>query len=136
MGKIMRQADLEMFRHKIHNITKKSVVGNTQLYTYWMEYGAFISIMPRQSGKTMMLERIAKNYLESGEKVIIVTDWAKGKFSGMRKISSILLVNRCSGIKFNEYNLIIDEFDFISRKCFIDILNYKWKTVTMAGSKK
>lgn len=138
MSECMNQSDLEMFRHKVHNLTRRKNTGiSTDLFTYWMEYGAFISIMPRQSGKTFMLEKIAQNYLNKGEKVIVLStnsNIRKNRFNGVPKFYCKTYPSK--GITHEEYNLIVDEFDFVSKSYLKDTLSHNWKSVTMASSKK
>src|SRR5574342_1380688 len=74
----MNIIDLELYRWQLHRLgafntlkLKPRSMGLSKL-TWWMEYGAFISILPRQSGKTEMLIRMAKILQEEKEPFIFV----------------------------------------------------------------
>ncbi|KKL21659.1 hypothetical protein LCGC14_2443240, partial [marine sediment metagenome] len=59
----MRLTDLELYRWKFHNdiyihTIKSWCPGNypgSSWFQYWKEHGAFISVLPRQSGKSQMI---------------------------------------------------------------------------------
>ena len=60
---IMRLTDLELYRWKFHNdiyihTTKKWYPSNypgISWSQYWKEFGAFVSVLPRQCGKSNMI---------------------------------------------------------------------------------
>ena len=143
----MRQADLEMYRWKIHNLTKPKKNkrhSGCSWRMYWSECGAFVSILPRQSGKTEMIFKMAKSIVnkETREDYLIVLRSSSFR-SNMRycidKIgvdykkvitlgASLSLIN-CSNI-----NLFVDEFDFLDERDLRALIDRPWKSVTMIST--
>lgn len=133
--KIMRQTDLELYRHKIHNLTRKKPDFFVMLpCNYWLEYGAFVSILPRQCGKTEMLVTITKNYSKDGEKIAVYCKQYDSRFAGILGAVELKGIS-LHGICYHDYNLIIDEFDFINNEKLRNIIDHPWKSVTMVSSK-
>lgn len=158
--KKMNIIDLEYFRWKMFKtlyLSKNSTMGlkyKMDLPRYWKEHGSFASILPRQTGKTHMLGNMAVEMINDGGKVMIVcvNKHVSSAFTNMLKKSScivspsiveILLTTgsgvadiryKMSGIKPEEYNLVIDEFLYIRPDKIDELFSYAWETVTMASS--
>lgn len=149
----MRLTDLELYRWKFHNdiyvhTTNKYRPGNYPLlnwFQYWIEHGAFVSILPRQSGKSQMIITIINH--NDGEKedyrIICSTRSGFPRFTKAGLDRNKMFEGRSvkkgfhlfQGIKHEEINLFVDEFEHIDMKNhLIHILNYPWKSVTMVSS--
>ena len=71
----MKHIDLEMYRWRFYNDTYIHTTKNMRpdinpVYSwlgYWKEYGAFVSVLPRQSGKSKMIYNLA-NYITNSKK--------------------------------------------------------------------
>jgi hypothetical protein len=154
----MRYIDIELYRWKFHHDiymkrkdprfykqNKSFTNSNVRMQYYWKELGAFISIIPRGSGKSTMLTILAKEFEKNKEKFIIVTPDAQMK--GHMISMGIQNKNVISARSYDEStiirtigsspifcNLMIDEFNLLPKATLDDILGYNWKTVTMVGS--
>lgn len=142
----MKQIDLELYRWGWHNLTKPKYdvkKYGSSLY-YWREYGAFISVTPRQSGKTAMLGIIIKNILRNNksDKIIVIVpsismivNFCKiTKYNSNTVYSPSGFMNTTHKINFNDTNLIIDDFYGINKLKLNIIINNMWKSVTMVSS--
>lgn len=153
----MRLTDLELYRWRFHNDMYIHTVSqhrpdNYPMMTwsqYWKEYGAFVSVLPRQSGKSQMLVLLAKSITNKENELsgdyLIVCDFREAKTSFIqagldwKKILNAKSIGRgsLSGIQHSGIHLMIDEFDFICKKNhLIHVLNHPWKSVTMVSTLK
>ena len=143
----MKETDLELYRWKWHNTTlesrKKKYLGRGILNysNFWLEYGAFASIMPRLSGKTTMLLKMASMlYKESEDNVLFLThsSYQKHYLEKIRNHPYTFCTN-CNdniliGKRFEDCHLMIDEFSRIYKFDLDKWLNHNWKSVTMVSS--
>ena len=146
----MRQTDLELYRWKWHNEVYlqykrvQSARESLPLSSYWMEYGAFVSVLPRQTGKTTMLGVIAQKLsTESFIQIIVSSDNMKQNFlakTGLGKNYVCSIEEWLSRLSLQcaaEYShLLVDEFDFIDSFKLKKVLNNEWKSVTMVSTLK
>lgn len=146
----MRLTDLELYRWKWHNevyLQFKRVQAarrSLPLLSYWKEYGAFISMLPRQVGKTTMLGEIAKKLSEeSFIQIVVPTEKMAQNFSvktglGTNYVCTInTWLSRLSLQLSTEYaHLIVDEFNFIEKNKLDALLDRKWTSVSMASTLK
>jgi hypothetical protein len=147
----VKYIDLELYRwrfhHDIYMKRKSSVISNSNNYcnksycTYWKEIGAFVSVLPRQSGKSMMLTILAKEFAKNNENFIIVVshDQMRRQFisNGISRenvVSIYYALDHMLNASTVYHNLMIDEFNCIKRDKIDEILNRDWKTVTMVGT--
>jgi len=145
----VRQTDLELYRWKWHNEVYlkfkrvQAVRSQMLLSSYWKEYGAFVSVLPRQLGKTTMLGVIAKHLLQiEGHAVQIIVPTSHMKLSVANKIqlpsnyikSVVEFVGSNQSDLSSAKHLLVDEFDFIDRMHLIMVLDNDWKSVTMVST--
>lgn len=148
----MNQVDLELYRWKFHNtvyapsIAKRKYRHSIGMSSWWREYGAFVSVLPRQSGKsTRFIKTLVNDFERTGEDYMIVVPkqgMAKSLAHMTRinaqKITAIgSMYEHCfDGIATREVNLLIDEFMFIDDIRRNMLLDHDWKSVTMIGTLK
>jgi len=139
----MRQADLELYRWKVHNqIYVPSMLKHKpphSLYSWWSDYAAFTSVLPRQTGKTNMLSILVNEFKKKGEKYIIMVPNVFHKQAFRLKNDKHVIPAKAIGVNgfgtvHNGSHLLVDEFMFIDRKIIRVALSINWKTVTMVGS--
>lgn len=152
----MRQIDLELYRWRFHNdiyihTTKRfrpDVYPMMPWYQYWKEHGAFVSVLPRQSGKSTMITILTKAIINKenglcGDYRIIcnfkqivktfVLDFDRNKIH----FGNSLRKGMFAGLRHSDIHLMVDEFDYIDMKNhLIHALDYPWKSVTMVSSLK
>lgn len=146
----MKQVDLELYRWKFHNTVYAPSVAKHKyhcgLSMWWREYGAFVSVLPRQSGKTTrFIKTIADDFEKKDEHYMIFTH-NRGAAKSLhhltgiseRKITPISsMYNDCfNGIMTGEVNLLIDEFMSIDDVRRNMLLDHEWKSVTMISTLK
>lgn len=147
----MKLTDLELYRWKYHhdiymNIKRVQDARKTSQRPslFWKEFGAFVSVLPRQVGKTTMLQTIVNNLPESTPYIIVspTSSMANSlmhnfKFPSANVYIVDRLLKQLPGISIgkvmNSY-LLIDEFDYMRRGDLDNILNYYWKSVTMVST--
>jgi hypothetical protein len=148
----MKITDIELYRWKWHNevyihAVKKHHTSFIGSDIYWREYGAFCSVLPRQSGKTSMLIQISRIFDEKKEIWLILTpnqgmaDAIKQKYLlPKEKVFSasgpgFLNLIRSVVTPFSDIHLLVDEFLFIKELGKLHLaLNNPWKSVTMVSS--
>jgi hypothetical protein len=144
----MRQTDLELYRWKFHNDIymkyKRVQEAKSQmpLFSYWKQEAAFISVLPRQSGKTHMLSDIIMEFDCRKEDYIIFvpSDSIRMVISNNFRIkrNQIIIatndVSRIFTIVPSKTHMLVDEFDLIERTTLNNILNYDWRSVTMVST--
>ena len=149
----MRLTDLELYRWKFHHdiyihTTNKFRPGNYPLLTwsqYWREHGAFVSVLPRQVGKTEMIVTLINHVMEKNEDYLIVAankqiciGFQQRGFDRKRTVEGrSIQANspQLMGLSHASINLFVDEFEWIDKKNHLcHILNHPWKTVTMVSS--
>ena len=144
----MRQSDLELYRWKVHHVTNFHCgrKNNLSMRQWWKEYGAFISVLPRQSGKTSMLKTLINSFSENGEQYMVLVGPNSMRDHLVRNhnipkekiITSHAYISKLAHkpgrSEDQDVNLLIDEFMFISSSTINTILDSEWKTVTMVSS--
>lgn len=142
----MRETDLELHRWKWHNLQlksrKKNHLFNMSCCAFWRELGAFISVMPRQSGKSTMLMRmvsILSDVSEDQSNFLFVVPTANQKrladalfypYTVHTAFDHNILIRR----NFKNCHLMVDEFAHIKRADLDKWLDYNWRSVTMVSS--
>ena len=132
----MNIIDLELYKWQMHRLSSKP--GD------WLEYGAFISILPRQSGKTEMLIRMAKILQKENEDFLFVVSKKIYKDNILKRfqidpkkievlMTSTLIFNFKTIEKSNKINLLIDEFMTLEKIALQSLLKMDWKSVSMVG---
>jgi hypothetical protein len=150
----MNLIDLELFRWKwFHEVLMKKTITQKRkimakqsgdLKFFWKEDGAFVSTLPRQSGKTDMLIRLSRIFdgSETSEKYIVIVDNFKMKenlvnrgFNKNYVFTKYMFENDIRGKNMppEEYNLMIEEYQRFGTT-LDDILGLPWKSVTMVGT--
>jgi hypothetical protein len=90
---------------------------------YWFEVGAFVATLPRQSGKSTLLDKMfystPGSIKLSGVKDNSNLDWLLGKRE-----------------QWSNTHLFIDEYDWIPADVLYKILDRDWASVTLIGSMK
>lgn len=144
----MKHIDLEMYRWKFHNdIYLPSIRGKTNntcsMAYWWQEYGAFVSTLPRQVGKTSMLGLLVNYFSENNEFYMLVAPnkkMADNLISKTRVSSKNItlasdLYNHCfNGVQTSIVNILVDEYQFLERAQVANLLDNNWKSVTMVGT--
>ena len=165
----MRYIDLELHRwqwqwhNEVYLQAKriKDASKTMPLPLYWKEYGAFVSVIPRQLGKTTMIGEII-NYLSQSvllhnkydindedfimDDVLVVVptrrmiNFVVSKIGIPRRcvcsINGFCWYRNVKDTKNPQKHLFVDEFDFIDRKDISHLLDWNWKSVTMVSSLK
>ncbi|MFA5023366.1 MAG: hypothetical protein WC523_00215 [Patescibacteria group bacterium] len=115
---------------------------------YWTQVGAFVSTLPRQSGKTTMLSLLIEDFILKGEDYILVTHnlHMKNNISTNFLIpnnkicvvssdaNELMFYMGYNKIITNGCHLLIDEYQLIDNNVLMGVLNFDWKTVTMVGT--
>jgi len=141
----MNYMDLELYRWKYHHdIYLPSIKKYTSaIDIWWQEYGAFVSTVPRQSGKTNMLGKLAYIFDSRNEYFMVVVPTQKyvkafvnrTGVDRMRVTAATSMYDRCfDGIRTRDIHLLIDEYQRVDKPAIRELLNHDWKTVTMAGT--
>jgi len=140
----MRQTDLEMHRWCFHNFVKQnSHLSSNHLgwRMYWKEVGAFVSMLPRQSGKTTMIIRMIQHVVESEfpDYIVLVRDRSMANNMIQHNVLSNNILTALDGHNLagkdtSNTNLFVDEFMFIPGSILNKILDRAWKSVTMVSS--
>jgi hypothetical protein len=142
----MNIIDLELYRWSLvmlidHSSAYKTYPGTSPWWRiYWQEYGAFVCTLPRRSGKTTMLKKMADHFRKNGEEYAIFIP-RLGMASSMvqmgfdiHKIHSGI----ARGLEYNKINLLVDEYQEFSSAHVSDelknALTYGWKSVSMVGT--
>lgn len=142
----MKHTDLEMYRWKFHHdVYLPSIKSLKQrrhsCYQWWYEYGAFVSMLPRQVGKTNMLVALVNNFNESGEHYLFVAhdnrraEDIRQKHGLTHVVGPGGVYEGCfDGVLTANINLLIDEYNLIEKHVIIELLDRDWNTVSMAGT--
>lgn len=107
--------------------------------SWWKEVGAFVYILPRQTGKT---ETVLSLYRENPASKIVVrnTDTALrllGRGCCRDDVfSAPNLQNQMIGLRFEEINLFVDEFMFLDEKTMKWIYEQNWKSLNLISTLK
>lgn len=134
---------LEMFRWRYHRICVNTGPQSPRwvsMSCYWRERGAFISVLPRATGKTTMLSKMANRISKDGKRdnvVVITHDLDEAR--RFRNLSGVpahrVMAPYSSKIAHStDMHLLIDEMFRIPPDRLDFILNHRWKSVTMAGT--
>lgn len=145
----MRHTDLELYRWKYHHDVylpsnkNRAKYFKNSLPQWWSEHAAFISTLPRQVGKSGMLATLIAHLTERMEDyLVVVPNLNMQKIflqnTGVSRqfvIPATSMYDRCfDGVAANKINLLIDEYQWLDKPRIISLLDYDWKTVTMAGT--
>lgn len=115
------------------------------LFSYWKEYAAFISVLPRQSGKSTMLKDMVhqfdsrnENHVifvpnESIQKCLIANVFPNGR-NKIKPVSFSRIDRLLQGIIYSDMHLLVDEFDMIERPTLDSLLNRNWRSVSMVST--
>jgi hypothetical protein len=136
----MRLIDLELYKWEWFQLATKRATKEHLTCKYWLESGAFISILPRQSGKTEMLLILADNFDNRNPKekyfycIPAHYNIKNARFEKIRKKCCFNGEQFYYGVNHKEYNLLIDDFVYFDRTYLSNVLEHNWKTVTMVGT--
>jgi len=149
----MNFTDLELYKWKVFrdiHLNKKSIISlkyKMSFSSYWKEYAAFMSILPRRFGKTKMLCDMITNIMATSNNNVFVVSHNKIALAHLKRrlrqsikntntivFSTYNNDSNMLGYNFGNYDLIIDNFLLIDQNKLNAILNNAWKTVTMASS--
>lgn len=144
----MNVVDLELYRWQLHRAgTKFHRLKQKTKFAWSLESGAFISMLPRQSGNTELLIRIAKILQEEKEDFIFVV--AHNNMRNIilsrlsmdpKKIEVIMTATTAFNFKNIEnkeqINLLIDEYMLIDRHAMREMFKMNWKSISMTGGLK
>lgn len=134
---------LEMFRWKWHRICVNHGPSWPITATYWRERGAFISVLPRSSGKTKMLIKMIDKMSRSGKEdsVYVVTHSFDAAKLFKHKCPSLPSYRidpqhymRFDGLNVLNTHLVVDELFYLDDHNMRTLLSMQWKSVTMAGT--
>ncbi len=148
----MNIVDLELYRWQLHRFKSHTVVKlKTRTFSHqgWWENFAFVSMLPRQSGKTEMIIRMAKILNEQGEDFIIVVpnEQFKKNILGRSHIdNSLIEVIPTASAALNFYfknindhskvNLLVDEYQLLHKDALKGLFRYNWSSVSVVGGLK
>lgn len=142
----MRQTDLEIYRWQVHNNFGLRPVSNTGHINraHWKEHGAFVSVLPRQSGKSIMLGKMFDIRRKQEEDALVITRTTQDAKDFSNKtgihISNIQTVDRVLLLYWGKYiadtHIFIDEFMHMDKSTLEQLLDWRWKSVTMVGTLK
>jgi len=146
----MNAINLELYRWKMHRIkvgSFKSNIGYPRS-NWWMEEGAFVSVMPRQSGKTELLIRMAKMLQKEKEDFMFIVRSENAKNNILNRfpinpklIEVVLTATLAFNFKgivesVNHINLLVDEYTFINENAMRELTRMDWKSISMVGGLK
>ena len=151
----MNLIDLELYKWQLHRMgafnslkLKSRSVGISKL-AWWAEGGAFISMMPRQSGKTEMMIRMAKIFQKENQEFLFVVPYSDMKKDILRrfpinenKIEVLMTATtafnfgRVPSREYKNTNLLIDEYNLLHKDALKNLFNMDWKSVSMTGGLK
>lgn len=148
----MELIDLEIYKwkwfHDVHMNTKhiktqRQMAASNKAFGYrffWKELGAFVSTLPRQSGKTKMLQKLINGFNEEKTPYIVVVPSITMKDHLIRRginknnIYSSSNIDHINGrIVPQDTHLLVDEYCHFGQSLEI-LLCHPWKTVTMVGT--
>lgn len=147
----MHYTDLELYRWKWHNEVYlkfkrvQAVKYQLPLSSYWKEFGAFVSVLPRQIGKSTMIATMTRIFEGKEEPFIVMVPNMRMAlhFCTNQNVSyknvgadAEWVVSYAKSKLPHITNLLIDEFDFISEDDMNKMLSYDWSSVSMASSLK
>jgi hypothetical protein len=153
----MKLIDLEMYRWRFHNDMyvhtrnqfRPDKYPPITWVQYWKEHGAFVSVLPRQSGKSTMLTILAKSIANRenemcGDYRIVCSFFRHNNIFTHAGLDRKKILNGRSvrkgmldGLQHSDIHLMIDEFDYLDmNNHLIHVLDYPWKSVTMVSSLK
>lgn len=150
----MNIVDLELYKWQLHRLgafgipkLKPRNMGISK-FSWWMEYGAFISMLPRQSGKTEMLIRMAKMFQTEGQNFLFVVPNATMRNEILRRFSidpKHIEVVMTATLSFNfkymdtrpqHTNLLVDEYTLLHNDAIKGLFKMDWKSISMTGGLK
>ena len=150
----MKEIDLELYRWNWYKLRIKDIKANRnvalRLRTFWSEYGVFVSTLPRQSGKSSMIIKMAEILRKEGEAFVIIVpnEQMKDNLSGMAPNIPSALIRSNPGASVTAYgipyihigmenvHLLIDEYQIFHEQALSRMLDEDWKSVSMTGTLK
>jgi thymidine kinase len=125
----MKIIDLELYRWSITRRLKKNI---------------FVSTLPRQSGKTTALIRMAQMLKNENEDFVVVvpSEYIRSYIVSKNiipknKIELLIthtLIFNFKGINYSDTNLLIDEYDIFDKSVLRDLTKLPWKSISMIGT--
>lgn len=148
----MRMIELELYKWQLHRIgaldtlkLKPRSIGLSK-FSWWMECGAFISMGPRQSGKTELLIRMAKILQKEGEEFLFVVPNNQiklgilnrfpinsNKIEVLQTATTALNFLKLSSENIKNINLLIDEYMMLHKDALKNLFKMDWKSISMSG---
>lgn len=148
----MKEVDLELYRWhwyqtRIQDIIKEFRDKGIDNRTFWSDHGTFMSVLPRQAGKTTMLIQMAKILQAKEEGFLIITPNRAMSDDISRRSPEIhpARIRSNPGAMVSAYHLgealdkkhlLIDEYQFFHEQALNSMLNEDWKSVSMVGTLK
>ena len=149
----MKETDLELFRWNWYRLRIRDIKANRNaalgLRTFWSEYGVFVSTLPRQSGKSEMIIKMAEALENNGEAflIIVLNENMKRHLSGMAPNIYPGKIRTNPGAMMSFYRLgadsrpedthiLIDEYEHLHNQAMGWIMNENWKSISLIGSYK
>ena len=113
-------------------------------FAWWVEEGAFISMLPRQSGKTEMLIRMAKIFQSEKEDFVFAVHHSATKINILRRfpinsnkvevITGAIAGNMFDGMEnISDTHLLVDEYMYVNKNSLKAIISQDWKSISMVG---
>ena len=140
---------IEELRYRLHQeylketyVTEMKSILSTP--AYWEEIGVFVSITPRRSGKTDLIQKLIKELLQDNEQIIFLTPYRSHQLSRTYQYNTniqiypfnILSIKPLNGYIYNQYHLFIDNYQFLAQKYLQDLFQHQWKAINLFGSFK
>lgn len=106
-------------------------------YSFWIEVGAAILILPRMTGKTTACIEMAKH---NSDVILCYPNRFHGNtdYNEMENAYSVTeLTNKLLGTETSfaiEHHLLVDEFMSLSRRELKSVLSHKWNKISMVSS--
>lgn len=149
----MKEIDLELYRWQWYITRIKDIKANRKnhlgMRLFWAECGAFISTLPRQSGKSTILIKMAEILNNKKEKFIIVVprEYMKKHLIDIASNINPMYIRSNPGAMISFYpqsmddrpentHLLIDEYSYIHKQALGRIMSEDWKSVSMIGTLK
>lgn len=147
---VMNYIDLELYRWKWHNEVYlkykrvQELKKNCSKSLYWKEHGAFVSVLPRQIGKSKMLSKMVDIFKSREEDYFCIVpslnhiSLATKYNVPCSKMASARawIVNKYGSGRPLHLHLLVDEFDYINKDDLMKLLDYDWNSVSMVSTLK
>jgi hypothetical protein len=102
---------------------------------WWKEYGAYVGIYPRQSGKTQAIIQLWE--MTPDGKILVFSDRAKEMLMdrgvpSRSIVSSVAAINRIMHV--DSVDFFVDEFMYVGQNTMQAVYARYWKTLTLLSS--